>query len=127
MFLVPSISGLFKWRQFEPAVIFLAVGWYLRFSLSNRYVEERFLPTNPLMPSFIAWQARLNHRQIPGVAAAPVHALQVDDCLMRLSLSVRSLPPSGMSCCAIPFTGGQVDPPDGRWNSSRNSPERPFA
>jgi len=63
------------------------------------------------MPSFIAWQARLNHRQIPGVAAAPVHALQVDDCLMRLSLSVRSLPPSGMSCCAIPFTGGQADLP----------------
>ena len=46
MFRVPSISGLFKWRQFEPEVIFLAVGWYLRFSLSNRYVEERFLPTD---------------------------------------------------------------------------------
>jgi hypothetical protein len=28
---VPSISGLFKWRQFEPEVILLAVGWYLRF------------------------------------------------------------------------------------------------
>jgi hypothetical protein len=37
------------------------------------------------MPSFIAWQARLNHRQIPGVAAAPVHALQVDDCLALVS------------------------------------------
>src|ERR1700687_601203 len=31
MFRVPSISGLFKWRQFEPEVILLAVGWYLRF------------------------------------------------------------------------------------------------
>jgi len=40
MFLVPSISGLFKWRQFEPEVILLAVGWYLRFSLSYRDVEE---------------------------------------------------------------------------------------
>jgi hypothetical protein len=40
MLLVASISGLFKWRQFEPEVILLAVGWYLRFSLSYRGVEE---------------------------------------------------------------------------------------
>jgi transposase-like protein len=33
-------QGLFKWRQFEPEVILLAVGWYLRFSLSYRDVEE---------------------------------------------------------------------------------------
>jgi hypothetical protein len=37
--LAPSVSGLFKWRQFEPEVILLAVGWYLRFSLSYRDVE----------------------------------------------------------------------------------------
>src|ERR1700736_6684519 len=42
MFCVSSISGLFKWRQFEPEVILLAVGWYLRFSLSYRDVEELF-------------------------------------------------------------------------------------
>ena len=29
-----------KWRHFEPAVITCAVGWYLRFSLSYRNVEE---------------------------------------------------------------------------------------
>jgi transposase, IS6 family len=40
MFLVPSISGLFKWRQFEPEVILLAVGWYLRFSRSYRDAKE---------------------------------------------------------------------------------------
>jgi hypothetical protein len=40
MFRVPSIFGLFKWRQFEPEVILMAVGWYLRFSLSYRDVEE---------------------------------------------------------------------------------------
>jgi transposase, IS6 family len=39
MSLIPTISGLFKWRQFEPEVILLAVGWYLRFSLSYRDVE----------------------------------------------------------------------------------------
>ena len=31
---------LFKWRHFEPEVITCAVGWYLRFSLSYRNVEE---------------------------------------------------------------------------------------
>ena len=40
MLLAPSVSGLFKWRQFEPEVILIAVGWYLRFSLSYRDVEE---------------------------------------------------------------------------------------
>ena len=35
-----SVCSLFKWRQFEPEVILLAVGWYLRFSLSYRDVEE---------------------------------------------------------------------------------------
>src|SRR6202048_929648 len=40
LLLTPSVAGLFKWRQFEPEVILLAVGWYLRFSLSYREVEE---------------------------------------------------------------------------------------
>jgi hypothetical protein len=40
MLLAPSVAGLFKWRQFEPEMILLAVGWYLRFSLSYRDVEE---------------------------------------------------------------------------------------
>jgi hypothetical protein len=40
LLLASSVCGLFKWRQFEPEVILLAVGWYLRFSLSYRYVEE---------------------------------------------------------------------------------------
>src|SRR5579864_3863626 len=39
LLLASSVSGLFKWRQFEPEVILLAVGWYLRFSLSYRDVE----------------------------------------------------------------------------------------
>ena len=40
MLLASSVSCLFKWRQFEPEVILLAVGWYLRFSLSYRDVNE---------------------------------------------------------------------------------------
>jgi transposase, IS6 family len=39
LLLTASVSGLFKWRQFEPEVILLAVCWYLRFSLSYRDVE----------------------------------------------------------------------------------------
>ena len=35
-----SRPPLFKWRHLEPAVITCAVGWYLRFSLSYRDVEE---------------------------------------------------------------------------------------
>jgi IS6 family transposase len=35
-----SVCRLFKWRQFEPEVILLAIGWYLRFSLSYRDAEE---------------------------------------------------------------------------------------
>jgi transposase-like protein len=35
-----QLSGLFEWRQFESEMILLAVGWYLRFSLSYRDVEE---------------------------------------------------------------------------------------
>jgi hypothetical protein len=40
MLLAPSVAGLFKCRQFGPEMILLAVGWYLRFSLSYRDVEE---------------------------------------------------------------------------------------
>jgi len=40
LLLASSVCSLFKWRQFEPEVILLAVGWYLRFSLSYRDVEE---------------------------------------------------------------------------------------
>ena len=40
LLLASSVCGLFKWRQFEPEMILLSVGWYLRFSLFYRDVEE---------------------------------------------------------------------------------------
>src|SRR6476661_8088578 len=40
LLLASSGCGLFKWRQFEPEMILMAVGWYLRFSLSYRNGEE---------------------------------------------------------------------------------------
>ena len=42
LLLASSVCGLFKWRQFEPEIILLAVGWYLRFSPSYRDVEDSF-------------------------------------------------------------------------------------
>jgi hypothetical protein len=44
---------LFKWRQFEPEVILLAVGWYLRFS--RRAIEQLLmLLTIETTPSHVA-------------------------------------------------------------------------
>src|ERR1700757_3348568 len=40
LLLASSVCGLFKWCQFEPEIILLAVGWYLGFSLSYRDVAE---------------------------------------------------------------------------------------
>ena len=47
LLLASSVCGLFKWRQFEPEVILLAVGWYLRFPLSYRDVEELLAEPGP--------------------------------------------------------------------------------
>ena len=63
LLLTPSVSGLFKWRQFEPEVILLAVGWYLRFSLSYRDVEELLVETRTF--------GRPRHRLEMGAALHP--------------------------------------------------------
>jgi transposase-like protein len=65
MLLAPSISGLFKWRQFEPEVILLAVGWYLRFSLSYREVEELLAERCLLVDHVTVW--RWVQRYTPGL------------------------------------------------------------
>ena len=56
LLLMPSVSGLFKWRQFEPEVILLAVGWYLRFSLSYRDVEELLAERGLLVDHVTVWR-----------------------------------------------------------------------
>src|ERR1700745_3769996 len=40
LLLASSVCGLLTWRKVEPEMILLAVGCYLRFSLSYRDVEE---------------------------------------------------------------------------------------
>ena len=55
LLLTPSVSGLFKWRQFEPEMILLAIGWYLRFSLSYRHVEELLAERGLLVDHVTVW------------------------------------------------------------------------
>src|SRR5712672_1478467 len=56
MVLAPSVAGLFKWRQFEPEMILLAVGWYLRFSLSYRDVEDLLAERGLLVDHVTVWR-----------------------------------------------------------------------
>src|ERR1700693_5529720 len=56
LLLASSVCGLFKWRQFEPEVILLAVGWYLRFSLSYREVEELLAERCLLVDHVTVWR-----------------------------------------------------------------------
>src|ERR1700737_2305963 len=56
LLLASSVCGLFKWREFEPEGIFLAVGWYLRFSLSYRDVEELLAERGLLVDHVTVWR-----------------------------------------------------------------------
>src|ERR1700687_2364986 len=56
LLLTPSVSALFKWGPFEPEVILLAVGWYLRFSLSYRDVEELLAERGLLVDHVTVWR-----------------------------------------------------------------------
>ena len=56
LLLASSVCGLFKWRQFEPEIILLAVGWYLRFSLSYRDVEELLAERGLLVDHVTVWR-----------------------------------------------------------------------
>ena len=73
LLLASSVCGLFKWRQFEPEVILMAVGWYLRFSLSYRDVEE-LLAERGLGGS--RHRLALGPAVRPGVGSAPAKRLK---------------------------------------------------
>ena len=80
MVLAPSAAGLFKWRQFEPEVILLAVGWYLRFSLSYRDVEELLAELGLRADHVTVWRwvQRYAHRNSASIAtAAPTDQRQL--------------------------------------------------
>jgi hypothetical protein len=71
-----SVYGLFKWRQFEPEVILLAVGWYLRFSLSYRDVEEFLVERGLHADHVTVWRSRPTLR--PGNGATFALETQAD-------------------------------------------------
>jgi hypothetical protein len=57
MVLAPSVAGLFKWRQFEPEVILLAIGWYLvtlQARSQQRKTVLKALPPHTLSKSALA-------------------------------------------------------------------------
>jgi transposase-like protein len=65
MLLAPSVSGLFKWREFEPEIILLAVGWCLRFSLSYRDVEELLAERGVHADHVTVWRTPLGTNNAP--------------------------------------------------------------
>ena len=89
LLLTASVSGLFKWRQFEPEVILLAVGWYLRFSLSYRDVEELLVERGLSVDHVTVW------RWVQRYAPAVERELAVNRRQLRIaSPSAPVLPPS---------------------------------
>src|SRR5271166_2293615 len=85
LLLASSVCGLFKWRQFEPEVILLAVGWYLRFSLSCREVEELLAERGLLVDHVTIWrwvqryapELETGIRQCEGRSIATFHSRSV--------------------------------------------------
>ena len=68
LLLASSVCGLFKSRQFEPEIILMAVGWYLRFSRSYRDVEELLAERGLSVDHVTVW---LGPAVRPGVGSAP--------------------------------------------------------
>ena len=64
LLLAPSACSLFKWRQFEPEVILMAVGWYLRFSLSYRDVEALLAERGHFRSFWGAWRTIAGYEAI---------------------------------------------------------------
>jgi transposase-like protein len=93
LLLTPSVSGLFKWRQFEPEVILLAVGWYLRFSLSYRDMEELLAGRGLLVDHVTVWRwvqryAPEMERRYPSYR---LHGNPVGGCRLQLNRIARRL------------------------------------
>jgi transposase, IS6 family len=95
MLLASSVSGLFKWRQFEPEVILLAVGWYLRFSLSYRDVEELLAERGLHADHVTVWRwvqryAPEMERRLRSKLKPTNDSWRVDEMYVRVKFDVRS-------------------------------------
>ena len=89
LILASSVCGLFKCRQFEPEVILLAVGWYLRFSLSYRDVEELLAERGLLVDHVTVWRwvqryaPEIQRRLQPRLRSTD-HSWRVDETYIRV-------------------------------------------
>src|SRR5580693_7911834 len=89
LLLASSVCGLFKWRQFEPEVILMAVGWYLRFSLSYRDVEELLAERRLSVDHVTVWRwvqryAPELDRRLPKRLKATNDSWRVDETYVRV-------------------------------------------
>jgi IS6 family transposase len=108
MVLAPSVAGLFKWRQFEPAMILLAVGWYLRFSLSYRDVEELLAERGLLVDHVTVW------RWVQSYALEIQRRLRPTNNSWRMDSDLHP----GQRRVALPLSGGGLFRCDNRLPSS---------
>ena len=74
LLLASSVCELFKWRQFEPEVILLAVGWYLRVSLSSVTWRSCLPACTPLRGGYSACAPE---NSAPIATAAPTNQRQL--------------------------------------------------
>jgi IS6 family transposase len=95
-----SVCGLFKWRQFEPEVILLAIGWYLRFSLSYRDVEELLADRGLHADHVTVW--RWFQRYAPEMERRLRSRLKPTNDSWRVNFDVRP----GERQVALPLPGG---------------------
>jgi transposase, IS6 family len=89
LLLASSVCGLFKWRQFEPEMILLAVGWYLRFSLSYRDVEELLAERGLRADHVTVWRwvqryAPELERRLRSRLKPTTHSWRVDETYIRV-------------------------------------------
>jgi transposase, IS6 family len=106
MLLASSVCGLFKWRRFEPEAILLAVGWYLRFSLSYRDVEELLADRGLHADHVTIWRRMQSYapemeRRLRSKLKATNDSWRVDETYIPSQGQVGVLKPTG-SCTAEP-------------------------
>src|SRR5580700_10077339 len=104
LLLASSVCGLFKWRQFEPEVILLAVGWYLRFSLSYRDVEELLAERGLRADHVTVW------RWVQRYAPELERCLRKKDSRQQTTLGGWTRPTSGLRASGSIYTGLSTPP-----------------
>ena len=111
LLLTASLSGLFKWRQFDPEVILLALGWYLR-SLSRTVRSRSCSPSVVCMPT-ASRCGDLVQRYAPKLLGCLRRHLKPTNDSWRMDSDVRP----GERQVALPVSGGGFHRRDPRFPS----------